>query len=105
MVLMNGPKRVRNVQSLTNNTKNYGIMGGLVSLVGRRPSNQSAIKNRASNNLVIPTPGLEPSNFAGAGTIGRAYMMGNNPTGRNMMSKNPQCSGGVGRRPVFVCNQ
>ena len=112
MVLMNGPKRVRNVQSLTNNTKNYGIMGGLVSLVGRRPSNQSAIKNRASNNLVIPTPGLEPAGAnefgtvpKNAGTKARAYMMGQNPTGRNMMSVNPQCSGGVGRRPVFVCNQ
>ena len=117
MVLMNGPKRVRNVQSLTNQTKNYGIMGGLVSTVGRLPSNQAAIRNKAANNITIPTPGLGPAgpvSFDGgatfvpvpvnSGTEARAYMMGQNPTGRYLMSRNPACSGGVGRRPVFVCN-
>ena len=109
MVIMNGPKRVRNVQSLTNQTKNYGIMGGLVSSIGRTPSNQAAIRNKAANNIRIPTPGLEPAPLGcPGGTIGRAYMMGcvsaGNTTGRYMMSRNPTCSGGIGRRPVFVCN-
>ena len=111
MVLMNAPKRVRNVQSLTNQTKNYGIMGGLVPSVARSPSNQAAIRNKAANSINIPTPGLGPTgtNVFGSppvnsGTEARAYMMGQNPTGRYMMSRNPACSGGVGRRPVFVCN-
>lgn len=117
MVLMNAPKRVRNVQSLTNQTKNYGIMGGLVPSVGRSSSNQAAIRNKAANSINIPTPGLGPAaavSFDGgvttlpvpvnSGTQARAYMMGQNPTGRYMMSRNPACSGGVGRRPVFVCN-
>lgn len=107
MVLMNAPKRVRNVQSLTNQTKNYGIMGGLVPSVARSPSNQAAIRNKAANSINIPTPGLGPAGPGApvnSGTEARAYMMGQNPTGRYMMSRNPACSGGVGRRPVFVCN-
>ena len=113
--LMNGSKKARNINSVTNRTSIYGDLGGLVTTVGRRSSNRSAIRNKGTNNIVMPVPGLGPAGDvtiagvvvpvpANSGTTGRAYMMGQNPTGRYMMSRNPACSGGVGRRPVYVCN-
>ena len=113
--LMNGSKKARNISSVTNKISIYGDLGGLVTTVGRRSSNRSAIRNKGTNNIVMPVPGLGPAGDvtiagvvvpppANSGTTGRAYMMGQNPTRRYMMSRNPACSGGVGRRPVYVCN-
>ena len=79
-------KRARNVASLTNQTTIYGIMGGLAPRA-RIMANQSAIRNKARNQQTIP---LKP-------IPGLAYMKGGNPMGRYMLSRNPQCSGGVGR--------
>ena len=62
-------------------------MGGLSNSVGVLAANQSAIRNKASNQQSIP---LAPA-------AGLSYMKGNNPMGRIMLSRNPQCSGGVGR--------
>jgi len=79
-------KRARNVASISNRTTIFGIMGGTAPR-SRIAANQSAIRNRASNQQSIP---LNP-------VAGLAYMQGDNPMGRYMLSRNPQCSGGVGR--------
>ena len=107
MVLMNGPKRVRNIQSTTNSIKIYGVMGGLIPSANRRIVNDSARRNKGANNMIIPVPGLGAPGSgapAGASSVAVAYMMGQNPTGRYMLSRNPSCSGGVGRKPVNICN-
>ena len=84
---MSVSKKARYVASITNRTTIFGIMGGLSNSVGVLAANQSAIRNKASNQQVIP---LNP-------VAGLNYMKGNNPMGRIMLSRNPQCSGGVGR--------
>ena len=84
---MSVSKKARYVSSITNRTTIFGIMGGLSNSVGVLAANQSAIRNKASNQQVIP---LNP-------VAGLNYMKGNNPMGRIMLSRNPQCSGGVGR--------
>jgi len=84
---MSVSKKARYVASITNRTTIFGIMGGLSNSVGVLAANQSAIRNKASNQQVIP---LKP-------VPGLNYMKGNNPMGRIMLSRNPQCSGGVGR--------
>jgi hypothetical protein len=45
------------------------------------------MRNKARNQQTIP---LKP-------IPGLAHMKGDNPMGRYMLSRNPQCSGGVGR--------
>jgi hypothetical protein len=79
-------KRARNVASISNRTTIYGIMGGIAPR-SRIAANQSAMRNKARNQQTIP---LKP-------IPGLAYMKGDNPMGRYMLSRNPQCSGGVGR--------
>jgi hypothetical protein len=79
-------KRARNVASITNRTTIFGIMGGIAPR-SRIAANQSAMRNKARNQQTIP---LAPA-------AGLHYMQGNNPMGRYMLSRNPQCSGGVGR--------
>ena len=79
---MSGSKRARNVASVANSTKIYGIMGGTVSLTGRRDSIVHHIKRKATNVNPIPP---EPN-------AGFDYMFKN-----RLLSKNPLCSGGVGR--------
>ena len=107
---MNGPKRVRNIQTTTNSIKIYGDMGGLIPTSNRRVANDAARRNKGANNINIPVPGLgpAPASCPGAASMGIAYMMGcaaaGNSTGRYMLSRNPACSGGVNRKPVFVCN-
>ena len=106
---MNGTKRARNVQSITNRTSIYGVMAGLTPMTGKTTSVRSALQLGGNQTLSIPHPGLGPApGGCPGGTIGRAYMMGcvtaGNAQGRYMLSKNPACSGGVGRKPVGVCN-
>ena len=84
---MSVSKKARYVASITNRTTIFGIMGGLSNSVGVLAANQSAIRNKAANQQSIP---LAPA-------AGLRYMQGNNPSGRYMLSRNPQCSGGVGR--------
>ena len=83
---MNVSKKARNVASITNKTTTFGIMGGLAPR-SKIAANQTAMKNKARNQQTIP---LKP-------VPGLAYMKGDNPSGRYMLSRNPQCSGGVGR--------
>jgi hypothetical protein len=86
MVLMNGPKRVRNIQSVTNNICNLGgpKKGGLVTMQGRNPNLGSAITSRAPYcGCGIPL-GCIP---------GLAYLKA-----KNLMTMNPSGSGGVPTR-------
>ena len=86
MVLYNASKAARNATSISNNTKNFGIMGGLASLQGVPSSVRSDYKVRAASKQVIP---LAPG-------PGLSYMKQ-----KNLLSVNPQASGGVGRRVLM----
>lgn len=82
MVLYNAGKAARNAASISNNTKIFGTMGGLVPLQGL----PSPAGRRASTKQIIPlAPGPALS-----------YMKKN-----NLLSVNPQSSGGVGRRVLM----
>ena len=85
MVLYNAGKAARNAASISNNTKIYGIMGGLAPL--QVPNSVIvALGHRASTKQVIPlAPGPALS-----------YMKKN-----NLLSVNPQASGGIGRRVLM----
>lgn len=86
MVLMNGPKRVRNIQSITNNICNLGgnKKGGLISMQGKNPNLSNAIRGRGP--------------YCGCGMPlgciqGMQYLKAN-----NLLTKNPNGSGGVPSR-------
>ena len=79
-------KKANGVASVSNRTTIFGTMGGIAPR-SRIAANQSAVRNKARNQQTIP---LAPG-------PGLSYMKGNNPMGRVMLSRNPQCSGGVGR--------
>lgn len=87
MVLMNGSKKARNAASITNNTKIFGIMGGLAPRTGLTTSLRQHILSKATVKNIIPL-----------GEAGYVYMRDN-----NLLSKNPQCSGGVGKGKLFMC--
>ena len=81
MVLMNGSKRARNASSMINQTSHCGSMSGSVSLVGRTWATRNAIIRNTNYCNCIPQ-----------GPAGLQYLINN-----NLMGKNGQCSGGVGR--------
>ena len=85
MVLMNGSKAARNAVSITNNTKNYGIMGGTGPKIGKLSQGCSSTRN--TNCIKIPFDAV----------LGLAYMRAN-----NLLSVNPASSGGVGKRVTMV---
>jgi len=76
--------RRANVNSITH----YGIMGGLAPQRNASVATMRGFRTGHAN--------LKQRIPLGAGP-GLAYMMGQNPMGRYMLSKNPQCAGGVGR--------
>lgn len=86
MVLMNGPKKVRNIQSVTNNICNLGgpKKGGLITMQGRNPNLSNAIFSRAPYCCVETNLGC---------IAGLAYLKA-----KNLMTMNPQNSGGVPSR-------
>ena len=76
------------VAKLTNNTLIFGIMGGLAPMRNIRASTHVGYRvGDARMHQDIP---LDPKR-------GFAYMMGQNPMGKYMLSRNPQCAGGIGR--------
>lgn len=88
---MSGAKRAKNVPSITNNTCILGgpKKGGLVNMQGRNPNLSNAITFRA------PYCGCGiPLDCVG----GLAYLKAN-----NLMTMNPQCSGGVPHRMYRGC--
>ena len=86
MVLMNGTKRVRNIQSVTNNICNLGgpKKGGLITMQGKNPNLNSAITSRAPYCCVQTNLGC---------IAGLAYLKAN-----KLMTMNPTGSGGVPTR-------
>ena len=90
MVNMNLGKKARNTASITNSTCIYGIMGGLAPRVGHN-SNQAVYNAIQIRGCV----GIPPQYYnCGPKTI--EYLRKN-----NLLSKNPQSSGGVGRMFMF----
>ena len=84
---MNGSKKARRAASMSNQTSHFGIMGGTVSLTGKTWAVRRAIVNKGNycnciNGEQIPT----------APVPGYAFLLKN-----NALSRNPQCTGGVGR--------
>ena len=86
MVVYNAGKAARRAASISNNTDIYGTMGGLAPLQGVPMAHRSIVQMRAKSKQIIP---LSP-------VAGLAYMKAN-----NLLSKNPQASGGVGRRVLL----
>ena len=78
------PNYRRYKSSITNNTNIYGIMGGLASV----RLNGVSDTNRATSKLTIPSDPVK----------GLAYMREH-----NLLSVNPQCTGGVGRLRSIGC--
>ncbi len=83
---MNAPKRVRRIQSLTSNTNVYMVMGGLAPRTGIPTATRSHQQLHSTNKQTIPQPGV-------VGQAALQYMQN-----RSLLSSNPACSGGVGRR-------
>ena len=80
---MNGPKRVRNIQSITNNTCILGgpKKAGLVNMQGRNSNLRNVIRNNAAYcNCNMPLGCI----------AGLAYLKAN-----KLMTTNPVGSGGV----------
>jgi len=86
--------RASSIDSQTHNIKNgWGIkVGGLAIQTGTPVNHRSNIEKNGTNKIVIPR----------ASGPALAYMMGLNPNKRYMLSRNPQCSGGIGRR-LTIC--
>lgn len=87
MVLMNGSKKARNATSIVNNTKVFGGMSGLAPRTGLTTSLRRHILSKATVKDRIPQ-----------GAAGYTFMKAN-----NLLSRNPQCSGGVGKGKLFMC--
>ena len=87
MVLMNGSKKARNAASIMNNTKIFGGMSGLAPLSGKTGSLRRHVLIKALVKDRIPK-----------GAAAYEFMKAN-----NLLSKNPQCSGGVGKGRLFMC--
>lgn len=88
---MSGAKRAKNTPSITNNTCILGgpKKGGLVTMQGRNANLSSAITSRAPYcNCNMPLDCV----------AGLAYLKAN-----NLMTMNPQCSGGVPHRMYRGC--
>lgn len=78
---MNGSKRARNAASMSNQISHFGKMSGTVPLTGRTWATRNAIIRNSGYCNCIPQ-----------GPAGLQYLINN-----NLLSRNPQCSGGVGR--------
>ena len=81
MVNMNLSKKARHTASITNRTSIFGIMGGTIQSGNYRNSIRSATYRATTYNQIPPRP-----------TEGKQYMLAH-----NLLSRNPQCSGGIGR--------
>lgn len=75
--------RRTNINSITH----YGIMGGLAPKSNVPTSVKRFMSLHGSSTQPIPSKPF----------LGLKYMKGFNPLGKYLLSKNPQCSGGIGR--------
>ena len=85
---MNASKRARLATLTTNNTKSFGKMSGLVAASAHPVSVRRHIMFKAQTKINYPT---DPA-------AALVYLKEN-----NLLSKNPQCSGGVGRTQRAGC--
>ena len=88
-----GNRTKQGIDSLTYRRDQGWFLSGLTSTTGRSVTWQNTFKKKVTNKLEIPKNAKAGFN----------YMMGNNPNKRYMLSKNPQCSGGVGRKSSPLC--
>jgi len=86
---MNGSKRARHTPSIANNTKIFGIMGGLGSVVG--------IRDFAVARHIRIKAGQGLSDLYGLTPLQQERAMRE----RNILSKNPLGSGGVGKKSLI----
>ena len=87
MVLMSAGRAARHQSSLSNQTTHFGIMGGLVSTTNAQSSIIRARQIGARSNLAgMPTKPIP----------GKAYLIKH-----DILSRNPQASGGVGKRVLL----
>lgn len=86
---MQGSKKARHASSIMNNTKNFGIMGGLAPRTGIRDvAAYRHVQIKGSKGL----PQLNGKTI----TYQKNYLFKN-----KLVSKNPAYSGGVGKRVLF----
>jgi hypothetical protein len=90
---MSGSKKARSSPSITNNTNIFGNMGGLASVTGKSWFVRNAILHNSTTTNKIPLGPL--GRFNGPGY---RYMKQH-----NLLSKNPACTGGVGRTQITLC--
>ena len=90
---INGNRARGAVSTLTHRTDQGWFVNGLAPKTGKSVTWRSARQLKAANKIEIPR----------GAKAGYNYMLGNNPSGRNMLSRNPQCSGGVGRKKISLC--
>ena len=82
-----------NGQKITNNTNIFGIMGGLAPMKNISAATHRSYRiGHARVHQDIP---LDPEK-------GLEYMLGDNPMGKYLLSKNPQCAGGVGKMTILA---
>lgn len=82
---MQGSKKARHVSSIVNNTKNFGIMGGLAPRTGIRDvAAYRHVQIKGSRGL--------PQLYGKSTTYQKNYLFNN-----KLVSKNPASSGGVGK--------
>lgn len=87
MVYMSGAKAARHTASVSNNTKIFGIMEGTVSCTNRPRAACIAIHTRGANTRIQWSPNY---------VFGLTQMKQ-----KGALSKNPACSGGVGKAAVI----
>ncbi len=94
--------KVSHKASITNGIS-YGIMAGIAPTVGVSSAGHRAIENKGGGILrqgrITGSPVIIPVLRGGLPIVGLRTMCEH-----NVLSVNPQCSGGVGRRP-FVCRR
>jgi hypothetical protein len=93
--IINGNRSRGRVSTLTHRTDQGWFLSGLAPRTGKSVTWRAARELRANNKIEIPKEAK----------AGYNYMLGNNPSGRYMLSRNPQCSGGVGRKNFSFCKQ
>ena len=83
MVYMNGSKAARNAASITNNTKIFGIIGGLRPNVGL----DASVNDNRANSRTLASQGIKT----------QAQLKS-----KGLLSVNPAGSGGVGKKELFL---
>ena len=80
MVLMNAGKKARNAASITNNTKIFGIIGGLRPATGKKEIDDRAASRTLDSRGIkteaqLKAAGLLSVNPAGSGGVGKKVLM------------------------------